>query len=212
MFCKEEYEFLLHEIKNYICLINNSMQLISKQHPEVLEYSYWKDTADDISHLSQMCREFSATGIHCIIHKKSIQPEVFFSQLQHSANGVLAQGTHFSLELPANLPELHLDPDQMMHALINLIKNAAEAISPDGHVLLSVTEQDSFLQIKIQDDGCGISPAQLDKIFLPAYTSKSYGTGLGLTITKQIMEAHNGSIRCQSNPGQGTVFILMLPL
>ncbi len=212
MFSMEEYEFLLHEIKNYVCLIHNSMQLISRQHPEVSEFPYWQETTDDISHLTLMCRELSAARLHGAIHKEPVRPEVFFSHLQQTAEGFLTQGAAFSLEVPADLPELHMDPMRMKHALLNLIKNASEAISPDGQVILSVSAEDTLLQIQVQDNGCGMNPEQLNRIFLPAYTTKSDGTGLGLTITKQIIDAHEGQICCRSNPGQGTVFTLTLPL
>ena len=66
--------------------------------------------------------------------------------------------------------------------------------------------------MKIEDNGCGISPEDLSTLFHPFVTHKKEGTGLGLTITKQIIEAHGGTISVQSTPGEGTLFTIVLPM
>jgi len=111
------------------------------------------------------------------------------------------------------LPQIMLDGDQMRQVAINLILNAGGAM-PEGGMLTVGTEQvdEGHVQIVFSDNGCGIPPESLEKIFEPFYTTKERGTGLGLAITRQIIEQHHGEISIESTPGQGTTVHVILPI
>lgn len=100
----------------------------------------------------------------------------------------------------------------MKQALLNLLRNASEAVSlPGGKISFHVVLQEGCIHISIKDNGCGIAGNQLDQIFQPFVTFKENGTGLGLAITRQIIQAHGGSIQVESTPGQGSEFHILLP-
>jgi signal transduction histidine kinase len=102
--------------------------------------------------------------------------------------------------------------DEIRRALINLVKNASEAISDHGIVTLSTSIKQEMVCIAVEDDGEGISVENPDQIFVPNFSTKSSGTGLGLAITKKIVSEHNGNIYFSSEAGVGTIFFVELPL
>ena len=107
------------------------------------------------------------------------------------------------------------DPIQIKRAIQNVIVNAVQAsVDSKGVVEVACACQDFYVDVRVQDTGCGITPAQLPKIFEPYFTTRQgrSGTGLGLYITKKVVEDHHGSIKVDSTPGVGTVFTIRLPL
>jgi signal transduction histidine kinase/DNA-binding response OmpR family regulator len=115
------------------------------------------------------------------------------------------------LELTEDLPPIKLDPHQMVRAFSNLINNSVEALLPGGylHIGLDSAEHQSQV-ITLADDGPGISPENLPRIFDPFFSTRSRGTGLGLAIVKQIIDDHQGNVDVWSEPGSGTKFTITL--
>lgn len=113
-----------------------------------------------------------------------------------------------------DIPDAYIDPDQMRQVFLNLLNNAGDAIEESGTVTLKTSYDGSkYITISISDSGKGIYPADLKKIFNPFYTTKEYGrgTGLGLSVSKDIIESFKGTIRVESTPGEGSSFIITLP-
>ncbi len=105
------------------------------------------------------------------------------------------------------------DPGQIRHVVMNLIKNAVEAMEgKPGIVKVAVSEQDEMLCLRITDEGQGIEPQDLVRVFQPFYSTKLRGFGLGLAACKQIVDAHGGKMEIESAPGKGTTFRVYLPL
>ena len=123
-------------------------------------------------------------------------------------------GVRVELDLAEDLPLVAMDEAQMRQVLINLLKNAREAM-PNGGVVRIVARAiaggEGGVELRVCDDGVGMSDEQKERIFDLFYTTKQRGSGLGLPLTQQIVVAHGGTIRCESAPGQGTVFTLVLP-
>jgi signal transduction histidine kinase len=109
------------------------------------------------------------------------------------------------------------DPEKLRRVALNLIGNALDALehsatpSPTLEVATGENLASTEIWVRIRDNGPGMEPDALGKIFRPFYTSKPEGTGLGLAITKKLVEAHGGTIEAQSAPGAGTEFVLTLP-
>jgi signal transduction histidine kinase len=107
------------------------------------------------------------------------------------------------------------DSVQITRAIQNVIINALQASAETkGTVSISCARKDFYVDVRIEDTGHGIMPAQMAKIFDPYFTTKQgkSGTGLGLYITKKVVEDHNGSIKVDSDPQAGTTFTIRLPL
>jgi signal transduction histidine kinase len=110
-------------------------------------------------------------------------------------------------------PDLMLtaDPDLIDQVIINLILNAIDAVKgvekPEISILATLNNSNRAT-IDIRDNGTGIKPDILDKIFMPFFTSKKHGSGIGLSLSRQIMHLHKGSITVKSRPEEGTTFTL----
>lgn len=119
-----------------------------------------------------------------------------------------------SQDLGDDIPFMLLDKGQIQQALINLLINALEATSAGGRVNVTTRfdSPDNSVLIDIEDNGVGMTEETIGRIFDPFYTNKDTGTGLGLAITHGIIEQHDGAISVKSKPGEGTVFIIRLPV
>ncbi len=107
------------------------------------------------------------------------------------------------------------DALQLNRAIQNVLINAVQACpEKKGIITVRCTQKDFYVDLRVEDNGAGIPAAQLNKVFDPYFTTKqaTSGTGLGLYITKKVIEDHNGSIKVESTPGVGTIFTIRLPL
>ncbi len=114
--------------------------------------------------------------------------------------------------IPADLPDVECDAEQLQQVVLNLALNAIQAMSGGGCVTLAAHKQDSQIVVLVQDEGSGIPSEDLDKIFDPFYTTKENGTGLGLSVAHQIINQHGGAITVEANPDKGMTFAVVLPL
>ena len=125
------------------------------------------------------------------------------------------RGVTLRVESTFGAPTFRGDPNQMRQLLINLLLNAAEASPQGGEILVNVQGVPASFGggsvIKVSDQGTGMSPETIDKIWDPFFTTKSEGTGLGLPICQQIVKDHDGTIRVHSQQGRGTLVILSFP-
>ena len=111
-----------------------------------------------------------------------------------------------------NLPLAPIDPTQIQQVLVNLIKNAMQAMTKGGTLTLQTGEGADGVWVSVADTGGGIPQEQINRIFEPFYTTKKKGTGLGLMIVQRIVRAHGGRIELESHVGRGTTFRIWLPL
>lgn len=116
-----------------------------------------------------------------------------------------------STELGA-LPEIYLDPGFMKTCLYNIILNAFQAMPDGGNVMIRTSRTDDKLSIAVEDTGVGISAENIAKIFDPFFTTKQGGVGIGLALTKRVVEEHKGRIEFNSMEGKGSTVTISLPL
>jgi signal transduction histidine kinase len=122
------------------------------------------------------------------------------------------RGQAVEVELLPQLPDAPLDPAQMKQVLVNLMKNAMQAMTRGGMLKVSTGSAGEEIWMSISDTGGGIPHEQLNRIFEPFYTTKKKGSGLGLMIVQRIVRAHGGRIELDSRVGQGTTFKIWLPM
>ena len=132
--------------------------------------------------------------------------------VQHLAD---QRGVMLLADLDEKMPPMPVDPDGMQQAILNLVSNAVEEVEPDeGRVVVKTgyDPQREIILLSVSDNGPGIPAEHIARVFEPFYSTKGQGgTGLGLAVTKKIIEEHHGKIDVKSTPGQGTTFEIRLP-
>lgn len=128
------------------------------------------------------------------------------------------------LDLPADLRPVNADAAQLTHVFNNLIINACQAITDQGRITLRARNRTldrpenqlapggDYVEVTVQDNGCGIAAENLSKIFDPYFTTKKNASGLGLTVVHSVISQHHGAVSVDSKPGTGTTFTLLLPV
>ncbi|MFC1534920.1 PAS domain S-box protein [Thermodesulfobacteriota bacterium] len=117
----------------------------------------------------------------------------------------------FNNMLSNEINEINCDPDKLRQVFINVISNGLEAMHDGGIISISTEKIPGGIEVRINDEGIGIPNEDLQNIFEPFYTTRERGSGLGLSISYKLIEAHDGDIRVVSSPGKGTTFIIQLP-
>jgi signal transduction histidine kinase len=109
------------------------------------------------------------------------------------------------------LKSVNADPEQLWQAILNLIRNAIEAMPQGGELTVDTREDSQHAAVSIRDQGKGMTSEQLGRMFVPFFSTKPSGTGLGLTLVQQIITEHGGHVQCESRSGRGSTFTIYLP-
>lgn len=119
---------------------------------------------------------------------------------------------HVEVAVEEELPQVHVDPDQIGQIMVNLLTNAAQAMdNQPGMLSIRARDGDGRVHIDVRDTGPGVPPELVDKIFEPLYTTKARGIGLGLSVSRSLATANRGTLTVMNHPGGGAVFTLVLP-
>ncbi len=210
-----------HEIRNPLAAVNLNLQVLKRRFTENdAEFGYI-DTAlqgvERISKIVEVTLNFSRPAIPDI---QSVNlNSLVVSTLDLVTSVLKRKDIKVELKFDETLPSIPADSKQLQQVLINLITNAADAIKLNGKIKIDTyTERAGksndleFAVVSIADNGVGIVPEDLPKIFNPFFTRKADGTGLGLPITQRIMHQHSGIIDVESSVGKGTTFYIKLPI
>jgi signal transduction histidine kinase len=165
---------------------------------------------EEVRRLARIVDEFSRFARLPAPDPRPVAPEELLGAvlaLYPEAQG----GVRLEREIEPGLPMLSVDRDQILQVLHNLVRNGLEAVGARGTVRVSARRDGSELAISVSDDGPGIPPGDLPRLFEPYFTTKEAGTGLGLAIAERIVEEHGGRIDVASRPGRGATFTLWLP-
>ncbi len=215
-----DFNNLLMTIVGNICLAQDDIPPEARSQPFLADALAAAQAASD---LTQKLITFSRGGSPV---KKQYPVDKLLNQALEGA-GLTEDDCHIhvAIDLPAKIPDIHVDPRQMRHAIANILINAREAMPEGGRIRLSAeiisrTEADAapgqHLRIGISDQGPGIAPADLARIFDPYFSTKQRGKqkgmGLGLSVSHAVVEKHEGRITARSEPGKGSVFFIDLPL
>ena len=221
---------IAHDVNNVLSVILNTAQAAigASPHPEVQEAM--AVIRDAVKRGSAMSKELMAYAGQSKISLVRTNADVIVKDVQMIAERVLEKNVALSYRLGSDLPAIDADPGQFWKVLFNIIKNAGEAIGPrPGNICLStdafeMTEElaakfisehplppGKGVMFRIADDGPGIQPEFLSRMFDPYVSSKALGRGLGLATVRTIVEEHGGGIRVTSVVDQGTTFHIFLP-
>lgn len=201
-----------HEIGNPLTYLNSSAQLLEESHISLKSDKHWVAIRDEIVFMTELLSQLSAfnNGSTLRMEETNIH-DLLASVVLTLASSSTEDHVEISSSIP-HLPLVTIDRNKIRQVIINLLKNAKEACTSQGQVLLSAHHESDHIVISIKDNGCGIPDALLPDIFTPFKTFKSGGTGLGLAITHEIITAHEGSIKVYSREGKGSEFVITLPI
>lgn len=204
---------ITHEIRNSTALMNGQMQLLEQEHPELCDYEGWENLTEHLEYLHSLLNEVSAynNASHLRLETVSLAPYLN-SVLKSVLPSMNYLGISFTAQIPSDLPAIALDRIKIRQALLNLLRNAQDAVSQNGAIHLEAFCKEQKLFLTVTDNGCGIEPDHLSGLFQPFVTHKENGTGLGLSIVREIIQAHGGSIEVESDLGKGSTFTVSLPL
>jgi signal transduction histidine kinase len=206
---------LAHEVRNPLNSINLQLVLLSRRLERLddtkrVEMSSYIDSArKEITRLNDLVEEFLSLSTVDRVSLAEVEPsEVVRESLELMTPTAHQLGIAVTLHREGPFSPLRLDREKIKQVLINLIRNAIEAMPQGGTLTVSTRMEDGALFIQIADTGAGIQPGQ--DVFDFFVTTKKGGTGLGLPIARRIVEAHGGSLSYESRPGRGTVFSVRL--
>ncbi len=201
-----------HELRNPLGIIKNSAYYINMKLSDADEKvrKHLKIIENEISRSNKIISDLMsfAQNTRLALQMTQINPIVLDALSRTPVPDTVAVIT----KLGQNLPPLMADPSQIEQVFINMISNAVQAVSEGGRLEITTKAEEGFIVTEFKDTGCGIPEENLEKIFEPLFTTKAKGIGLGLAVSKQIIEAHEGSIEVQSEVGKGTAFTIGLPM
>lgn len=168
---------------------------------------------EEIGRLNRIVDQFLMAARPVRLDRKPTRIEVLFEQVAHLLGpDCRKRRIDLAIETDPDLPPVPLDPSQMYQVVLNLTKNALEAVDADGRVTLRSRLEGDYALIEVSDSGAGIPEQDRARIFEPYYSTKKTGSGLGLMVVWRIVKAHGGAIALDSREGEGTTFSIALPL
>lgn len=203
---------MAHEIRNPLLAIGATLEVLSREDGiEEESRGMLKAAAAEITRLDMLLKDYLSLAVRhgavrTLVDLVEVTREVV-SLLRHSPK---AQDRTLVQESPESLPVL-ADPDGLRHVLFNLVLNALEATAPGGRVRVRGALDGEFVLLEVEDDGVGLPPVDPASLFEPFVTTKRHGTGLGLSVVRQVVEAHEGRVDLAPGPGKGTRATVRLP-
>ncbi len=204
---------LAHELRNPLSAATGLLQILSKQRDPTTVAGYSDLVLGELNRIKKLLNEFLLLGRPANI---SLEP-LDLKQLLHDLLPLLlgeASGNGHQILLIDSDPVSLIwgDPGQLTQVILNLVRNALEAMPEAGKVLLSIGQDDKAVSISIRDYGPGMKAEALENLFQPFFTTKEQGTGLGLSVVKAIIDNHGGQIHYRNVPDGGAEFhIDLLP-
>ncbi len=201
-----------HEINEPLASILGFAQLIKKAEiPEQVRSDNEKIIKSAL-HAREIIKKLMFFAKQMPPHKVEVDlNETIKETIYFLESHIIRASIELNLKLSPTIPKVIADPSQLYQVLVNLIVNAIQAMDKNGQLKIETTSDENYVIFSVEDTGKGIEEEILDKIFLPFFTTKKDGTGLGLSVVHGIVVSHNGKIYVESQPKKGTKFIVKLP-
>jgi len=210
---------LAHEIKNPLGGLRGAAQLLDLELPNNTFKEYTQVIIEEADRLQDLVNRM--LGSNELPNKQMLNIHEVLERVRWLVQTEVGNNIKIHCDYDPSIPDLFGDKNQLIQAVLNIVRNAVQAVSENGNVTLktricrhATIERQHYklaLRCEIIDDGIGIPSDMLTKIFYPMVTARVEGTGLGLSIAQAFILQHQGSIECKSEKGR-TVFAIMLPL
>jgi len=210
---------LAHEVKNPLGGIRGAAQLLEKELPNKDLKEYTQVIISEADRLQNLVNRL--LGPSTVSKQQVVNIHEMLERVRQLVLAEVDGNIKLHRDYDPSIPDLKADPDQLIQAILNIVRNAVQALSGSGNIYLKTRIQRQFsighhryrlvVSISIIDDGPGIPSDIKDRIFYPLVTSRAEGTGLGLSIAQSLIQKHSGIIECHSTPGD-TEFTINIPL
>lgn len=209
---------LAHEIKNRLSTLNLNLQLLSEdfqdaQSQRERRVAQKTETLQrEVARLEEILNDFLRFAR---VQDLQLERDSMISVVRETISSFELTGKTGILvreNLPATLPAVLMDRNFFEQALLNLLINSSHAMPEGGELILNARADADNVYLDVIDTGEGMSPETLKQVFKPFYSSRKGGSGLGLPTARKIIEAHNGSLTLESEPGKGTACRITLPV
>ncbi|HUX35114.1 MAG TPA: ATP-binding protein [Gemmatimonadaceae bacterium] len=203
-----------HEIRNPVVGVSNGLDLVRRRvgRDPVLE-PIIDEMGHQLTRIQQTLQELLAFARPATPTLAPLRGNHLMERAIRLVQPAAARtGVHLDVHLDPLLPRILADEDMLHQALVNVLMNALQATPAGGRVTVTTRRAGDAVEFEIADTGCGIAPEHIAYVFRPFYTTRHTGTGLGLPITRQIIQRHGGSVALTSRVDVGTTITLRLPL
>lgn len=206
-----------HEIRNPLSSISLNIEMLEE---EIAEASLAGESRSLLSAITREVERLNHLSEEYLRVARLPSPRMEAEDVGHAVSEIASfvseemnrAGCNVELDIQKDLPPALFDEAQIRQALLNLLRNAREAMPKGGPIHCTVKAEGMSVVIAVADRGNGIAEEIRTRVFDPFFSTKGEGTGLGLAITRQIVEAHGGSLACDQREGGGTVFSISLPI
>ena len=206
---------MAHEIRNPLGSIQGALEILKEDYkPEDKKFEFLNILFKEIKRLNRVVTDF-------LSYARPTKPSLVNCDLnqlvQESLSIIQAEADKKKISLKTflspKIPPISADPSQIKQAFLNLLLNSLQAIENSGEISVTskVEAENGLVLVEFKDNGKGISTENLEKVFVPFFTTKKEGVGLGLGIVERIIQNHNGKVTVESQEGKGTVFTIKLP-
>ncbi len=203
-----------HEIRNPLIAVGGfARQLHEDMDPDDPRREHTRIILEEVTRLEQILREQLTLERHLQPVMRPVDVNQILRDVRKLlSHGLLSSQTQLVGDLQDGLPITLGDANQLKQAFLNIIGNAIQSMEDGGTVTVTSAQRGDDIVVRIADTGPGIPSDVMSKLFVPFFTTRKSGSGLGLAVTRRIIENHHGEITAESEPGQGTTFAVRLPI
>ena len=203
---------IAHEVGNPLAALSSLVQMLKRRGPDPYTSEKLDLAGRQLHRIERTIRElmdFSRPASRAITRIRIC--EVVDEALGIAKYYQRTKQRMISTDIPASLPPVLVVRDYLTQVILNLVLNAIDATDDQGRIHLHARAEEGWLDLQVEDDGRGISLADRCRLFQPFFTTKPHGTGLGLFVSRQILEEFSGTLTFRSEVGEGSVFTIRLP-
>ncbi len=203
---------IAHEVGNPLAALSSLVQILKRRRPDAY-------TAEKLDLAARQLQRIERTIRELIDFSRPASTAVARVRINDVVDEALGIAKYYqrtkqrtiTTAVPVDLPAVTGVRDYLTQVVLNLVLNAIDATDDNGRIQVAARSEENWLVVSIEDDGRGISVADRCRLFQPFFTTKAHGTGLGLYVSRKILEDHAGTLSFQTEPGQGSTFFVRLP-
>jgi signal transduction histidine kinase len=204
---------IAHEVGNPLAALSSLVQMLQRRGPDPYSGEKLEEARRQIDRIRRTVRELVEFSRPASPARSAVRlADVIEEALGIAKYAHRAQGRQIVTRVEPELPPVHAPRDHLTQVILNLVLNALDATERGGRVEIVAEHDGAGLVLSVEDDGRGVRPEDLPRLFQPYFTTKARGTGLGLFVSREILAELGGTLGHRDRPGGGSVFTIALPL